>query len=341
MALNLSPGTDPRSGQNTHPEATIRTRPPAKMFAVPVVLFGCGVWSKKNWLPILVQLAQWCLVQLTVVDRWREVPAELATLIQEGVLDYLSWDRFESATGPWSWQIAFVVTSPEAHLRVIRSLVRRVPTLRIVVCEKPCGEDRAQMYAAVEACRRAGVPLFISDHYLLRPSVQQTLKHPHLLRDIGAIVRISAAMNEASATGPAQGVIADMAVHLINVLLMLFPGAEFVPNTAFVAHAMHNSHTNGETYCFCIGRLLMPSGPSVPCELECGKQLEDRKEVLLVGTQGKVLLNLSANTLTISTNNPRSEEVQLQWHPTWSYARLVFLTLSSLTTLPPAPSQQT
>ena len=45
--------------------------------------------EKKNWLPILVQLAKWGLVQLTVVDRWREVPAELATLIQEGVLDYL------------------------------------------------------------------------------------------------------------------------------------------------------------------------------------------------------------------------------------------------------------
>jgi predicted dehydrogenase len=340
MALNLAPGADPQDGQHTryHSETPIL---PATMFAVPVVLFGCGVWSKKHWLPVLVQLAKWCLVHLTVVDRGRDAPSALAPLIQEGVLDYLSWDRFESATLPGLWKIAFVVTSPEAHLRVIRSLVHRVPTLRIVVCEKPCGEDRSQIRAAVEACRRAGVLLFISDHYLLRPSVQHVLRNPHLLRNIGALVRITVALTEASATGPSQGVIADMAVHLLNVLLILFPGAEFVPATAFVAHAMHNSHTDGETYCFCIGRLLMPSCPSVPCELECGKQLEDKKEVSIIGTHGRVLLNLIANTLTISTHNHSSEEVPLQWNPTWSYGRLVFLTLSSLSTLAPAPSQQT
>jgi predicted dehydrogenase len=289
---------------------------------------------------VLAQLATWGVIHLTVVDRAPDAPSELADFLRDGVLDYLSWDHVESASGPWPWQIAFVVTSPEAHLEVIRSLVLRVPTLRMVVCEKPCGANLAQMHAALEVCRRAHVRLWVSDHYLLRPSVQYLLQHPHLLDDLGPLVHITATMNETSPLGPPQGTIGDMAVHLINVLHTLWRGAEFVPETAFVAQARQQPHTAAETYCFCLGHLHIPAFLPVPCELECGKQLEeDKKQVSIIGTHGRVELNLVANTLTIT--NPHAEEVQLQWKkPEWSYARLILQTLSALSTVPPAPSPE-
>jgi len=304
---------------------------PLGIFAVPVALFGCGTWGKKQWLPVLVQLARWGVIHLTVVDRWHVAPAELAALAQEGVLEYRSWDDFEAAVVPYCWQVAFVVTSATAHLHVIRRVVERVPSLQVVVCEKPCGESHAQMAEAVAVCQHAGVRLLVTDHYLLRPPVQYLLKRPHLLRDLGQVVRITAAMNETAHTGPTQSVVADMAVHVLNVLGTLFPGAEFVPETAFLAHALHNAHTDEETYCFCLGQLHLPAAPPVPCTLECGKQLEtDTKELTIIGTHGRVQLNLVANTLTLSTNQ-NSEEV-LQWSPEWFYARVICLTLATLST---------
>lgn len=345
MALTLrtdvigkSPKADSRRAPYTQHSPKAR-KMPTGIFAVPVVLVGCGPWGRKQWLPVLVQLAQWGVIHVTVIDRWPVAPAELAALVQDGALEYLSWDEFVAAAVPGLWQIAFVVTSAKAHLGVIRRLVERAASLQVVICEKPCGESHAQMAEAVEVCQHAGIRLLVTDHYLLRPPVQYLLKHPHLLRPLGPVVRITVAMNETAPTGPGQGVVADMAVHLLNVLCTLFPGAEFVPETAFIAQALHHPHTDEETYCFSVGQLHIPGALPVPCALECGKQLaSDHKALTIVGTHGRVHLNLITNTLTLSTHD-NSEEV-LQWTPDWFYARLICLTLATLSTLPLAPSPQ-
>lgn len=343
MAVNLRtdvggepPGADPRVGQDI-PYSPKARRMPTGIFAVPVALFGCGTWGQKQWLPVLVQLARWGVIHLTVVDRGRVTPTALAALEQEGVLEYRSWDAFEATVVPCLWQVAFVVTSATAHLHVIRRLVELVPSLQVVVCEKPCAESYAQMAEAVAVCQHVGVRLLVTDHYLLRPPVQYVLKHPHLLRHIGEVVRITVAMNETAHTGPAQGVVADMAVHLLNVLCALFPGAQFVPETACIAHALQSPHTDEETYCVSVGQLHIPSALPVPCALECGKQLKsDQKALTIVGTHGRMHMNLIANTLTLST--PHNSEEVLQWNPDWCYARLICLTLATLSTLPLAPS---
>jgi predicted dehydrogenase len=332
------PSTASREGQNM-PHSPKTRQMPTGTFAVPVALFGCGMWGQKQWLPVLVQLARWGVIHLTVVDRGDVAPAALAALAQEGVLEYRSWGAFEAAVVPDVWQIAFVVTSATAHLPVIRRLVERVPSLQVVVCEKPCGESYSQMAAAAAVCQHAGVRLLVTDHYLLRPPVQYLLKYPQILRRIGEVVRITVAMNETAHTGPAQGVVADMAVHLLNVLCTLFPGAKFVPETAFTAQALHHPHTDEETYCFSVGQLHIPGFSPVPCTLECGKQLESNyKALIIVGTHGRMHLNLIANTLTLSLNHA-PEEV-FQWNPDWFYARLICLTLATLSTLPLAPSPQ-
>lgn len=149
---------------------------------MPVVLFGWGEWTRKNWFPILVTLARWGVIHLTVVERWRVAPPELSALEQEGVLTYLPWEScFESTAAPL-WRAAFVVTGASAHAQVIHHLLKKVPSLKVVVCEKPCGENLEQADAIFDACLHLGIVLLVADHYLLRPPVQHLIAYPeHLL----------------------------------------------------------------------------------------------------------------------------------------------------------------
>jgi predicted dehydrogenase len=304
---------------------------PANPFAVPVVLFGWGEWSRQKWFPVLVQLARWGIIKLTVVDQWarQAVPAELSALEEERVLEYSPWDCcFESASRP-EWKVAFVITSASAHAQVIHQLLERAPNLNTIVCEKPCGESLQQAQELFHACQRRSVTLLVADHYLLRPPVQHLLVDPQPLQAIGELIEVRAALNESKTTGPAQGVIADLMIHLLDILLALFPGAQIVPDTASIARAEQNAHIEDETYAVAVGNLFVPNRSPAPCYLECGKQLaEDRKEVTIIGEKAKLHLDLIDNTLSLTTNHKSSKEVHLKWNPTWSYARLILNCLS-------------
>jgi len=311
---------------------------PSSPLAVPVVLFGFGEWSKKHWFPVLANLARWGILSLTVVERWQIIPSELSGLAQEGVLDYLAWESCFESEAALSWKVAFVITSANAHAQVIHRLLEKVSSLKVIVCEKPCGESLNQAQAIFGACQRAGITLLIADHYLLRPPVQHLLIDPQPLLSIGELVQITAAINESKPTGPNQGVIADMLVHLLDVLLAFFPGAQFTPVSAYIAQGLSHAHNGHETYAFAIGRLYIPNRLSVPCYLECGKQLaEDRKAVTFMGREGTLHLDLIGNSLSLTrkkTDHGRdaratfSKGVYLKWNPTWSYARLILKSLS-------------
>lgn len=299
------------------------------LFAVPIVLFGGGEWGRQHWIPILATLARWGIVQLMVVDRWPVAPPELSALSKEGGLQYFPWDTCFESEAAQLWKVAFIITGADAHAQVIYRLLEQTPSLRVIVCEKPCGESFKQIQGVFHACRQAGVILVVSDHYLLRAPVQYLLAHPHLVGAIGQMVYITAKMNESKCSGPCQGVVADMLVHLLDLLLILFPGARFMPTSACVAPALYQAHTTDETYCFCLGNLIVPGSSPITCELECGKQLaEDQKTLNFIGTQGRLDLNLVASSLDLTLNTNHSEEVHITWNPSWSYARLILQSLS-------------
>jgi predicted dehydrogenase len=310
-------------------------------FAMKVVLFGLGEWSQKSWLPILTTLSRWGAIDLTVVDRWPFAPARLSDLIREGVCTYLPWENcFEAGAAP-PWNVAFVITSAVAQFEVTSCLVKHCPNLRVIVCEKPCGVSLEEANAMSEVCTRAKVMLVMADHYLLRPPIQHLIAFPNMLRSIGQIVSIRAALNELKSSGPNQGVTADLMIHLIDLLFSLFPDADFVPSAACMARVQEHPHTTEETYSFCCGSLLIPGHPPIVCELECGKQIKaDRKELHIVGKNGEIHLDLYRNSLTVK-DPVDSEEVYLKWTHEWSYARLVLwcLSLNSLATASSQPTQ--
>jgi predicted dehydrogenase len=306
-------------------------RPP---FAVPVVLFGWGDWSKKAWAAPLVTLARWSVIHLTVVDRWPVVPpgSELSALTDEGVLTYLAWDGLKTDQ---LWEVAFVVTGADSHVPVICRLLEKAQRVRVIVCEKPCGQSLDDAQRLFEACRQIGVVLLMSDHYLLRPPVQYLLANRGLLCQVGELVEIIATLNETKASGPSQGVVADMKVHLLDLLLALFPSAEFIPETAQISRTRTRPHTSEEGYCSSTGWLLIPSRTPVLCRLECGKELAvDQKELTFVGTRGRIHLDLIANSFSMSGR----KEVYLRWTQPWSYGRLIIRALW-LNTSRPARSQ--
>lgn len=305
----------------------------------PVVLFGWGEWSKKSWFPVLVTLARRDVLNLTVVERWQVAPKELSALEQERVLNYLPWESLVKSQVTPIWKVAFVVVNAHNHATVIHWLLEKVKSCTVIVCEKPCGESLEEANAIFDACRRRGIILLVADHYLLRPPVQHLIGNPQPLLSIGEMVQITAVMNESKETGPNQGAITDMLIHLLDLLLILFPGAHFAPDTAYIARARHNAHTEDETYTLAQGSLIH-NRCSVPYQLECGKQLaEDRKELCFVGAKGRLHLDLISNSLTLTLNHESSKEVSLKWSPSWSYARLILkcLTLSSSNQV---PSQQ-
>ena len=111
--------------------------------------------------------------------------------------------------------------------------------------------------------------------------------------------------------------------------------AQCVFDTAALARAANQPHTLEETYTIAMGHVYRPGHPMIPCVLECGKQLpEDRKALFFVGTTGTLRLDLLANTLTLSSRVSPGKEVFRQWHPRWSYARLILQTLAWLGSMP-------
>jgi predicted dehydrogenase len=299
--------------------------------AVPVALFGLGEWSRKNWLPVLVQLARWGVIDLTAVERQAcpERPPEFPSAEQEGVVSYVAWEEFTAVDVTARWQVAYVVTSAVAHHRVIHSLLEHAPNLKVIVCEKPCGESVEQALNIFEACRRRGVALLVADHYLLRPGIQYLLAHPEFLRAVGEPVRVVATINESKGAGPKQGVITDLLVHLVDLLMVLFPGSHFTPDTSYTAQVLDDAPAEHETYIMAVGSLNLPDGSVVHCALEGGKQLAtDNKSITLVGKKGSLHLDLIRNTLTLLLKGEEAKEVLLTWLAHWSYARLILKSLA-------------
>jgi predicted dehydrogenase len=297
--------------------------------AIPAVLLGFGEWSRANWFPVLSKFASWGVIDLTVVER-REYLAEqteLQNLERDGVLHCLAWeDRSESEITA-RWQIAYVVTSAATHQRVIHELLNECPQLKVIICEKPCGESLTQALDIADSCSQREVALFVADHYLLRPGIQYLLTHSELLSVIGKPVRVIARLNESQNGGPKQGVIADLLIHLLDLLLVTFPGTVFRPDVAYTAQAMNVHDPERETYTLAIGQLILPDGSSVDCELEGGKQLDsDNKSLVLIGGEGCLELDLIHHTLILKDAN-RTEVIQ-PCKTQWSYARLILKSLS-------------
>jgi predicted dehydrogenase len=297
---------------------------------IPVVLFGLGEWSREKWFPVLVQLARWRVIHLTVVERTCfEYPKELQDLEREGLGRCLTWENQIISNGDFPWHVAFVVTKAEAHRSVIRALLKQSPHLKTIVCEKPCGESHEQARDIFDACQQRGVSLLVADHYLLRPVIQYMLSHPELICSIGKPMRITARLNEVKGTGPQQGVIADLLIHLLNVLQILFPGAQFVPDAAYLANALNAANTKHETYALAIGHLSMQDGAAVYCEIEGGKQLAtNNKAIVLFGERGILHIDLISNILTLMLKDKQSKERYQPCETQWSYARLILRTLS-------------
>lgn len=294
------------------------------LFPIPIVLFGFGEWSQKRWFPILLVLARWQIIHMTVVDIWEAPPSELAVMESEGVLTYLPFRQLlESAEKQqFLWKFAFVVASSESHLSICQTLIEHAPFLQAIVCEKPWGMNSLKAAEVIAAAEARGIIMMVADHYLLRPPIGYLMKNPGIIRSVGDIKLISAHINERKGLGPhlSVGVVFDLLVHLLDLLAVLFPGGYFEPDASAIGRSF-GAETSKETYCLTIGQYIVPEAQSIPCQLEGGKQLpEDKKDLIIEGTTGVIEINLFSNTLRIINGE---EEVNKQWEQDCTYAKLI------------------
>jgi predicted dehydrogenase len=292
---------------------------------IPCLLIGLGRWGRDRYFPVLVQLARWGVIDLTLVEQYpiSKAPSEVLDLESVGLLRFRNWAAPIEADVAALWQVAFVVTDASSHRLVIRRLLEEAPNLRTIVCEKPCGDSLEQFLDIDADCKRHGVVLVVADHFLLRPAVRFLIANVEWLRSIGTPSSIVASITESGGNGPSQGVIADLAVHLVNILFLLFPGASFTLSHAYLARVVDGTHGRSEDYTLAIGVLNLEGGSTIPCELEVGKRVGDDKSVTIVAPKGRLKLDLIGHRLTLLATGRELQEVILQWEGNWNYGPLI------------------
>lgn len=302
-----------------------------------VALFGLGTWGRLYWAGPLLEMAKQGFVQLTLVDKSSESPwwfrdavaAEVEihvpdlekcceaddltnpTLPDHTILlshEQLRYASSSSIDGLRDLEAAIVVTGAWDHLAVIRSIFAMCPHLTYLICEKPCGDSMLEFIEIYSLCRDAGVQLVVTDHYLLRPNVQTWLSDPEYLVSVGQASVIEAFMLEAKSDGPPdQDANLDMLVHPLNLLHALCPSGRLEPDRVCKGRGLMNPHA-AVTYCFVEGCWVCSEG-RIPCRIEVGKQLEDKKE-LVFGTSE------TPRELQLGSGSPWARGV-------WAYRKLL------------------
>jgi len=266
-----------------------------------VALFGVGKWAHGGWLQTLLDAAEEDLVTLYVVDLKPRIPSHIAEDPRARLATYVPSPQQD---GLPPLDLAVISVPAKRHRDCLLELLPLVRTGGSVVCEKPGGDTLLDYVDMWDACRRRGVDFVVSDHYLVRPNLQQVLEDQHEpLSTQHRIRRIRAYMQERKATGPDQDSDLDMAVHMINVLHVLLPGKAYLPQVARFGAATTHAHVD-ITYAITQGELV-GNGDTMGCQIEVGKQMpRDRKEIIL-------------------ETDSRSLHIDLRNAPHWRYGRIL------------------
>jgi len=254
-----------------------------------VALFGLGYWSKQHWLPPLLQLVKSGHVELYLLDLFEIPPANLDSVLHESFVSYIPWSRQTQLTGI---EVVIVVVPAKEHQRTVREILGSLKQLRYLICEKPAGDSLLDFSQIAYDCIRTATKLIVTDHYLLRPSVQALLRDQDRLKRIRTATTVKAYMLEERAEGPPeQDVNLDMLIHPLDLLHTLFPKSRFNAERSLFARAIDRPHAK-VTYCLTEGGLDY-DGRVIACRIEVGKQLRDDKRIVFTTPADEETLSLA------------------------------------------------
>lgn len=264
-------------------------------------LIGVGKWAHGGWFQTLLDGAGSSLLELSIVDVEASIPTHIAKDPRSHLVTYVSQQEQQSIP---ILDLAVIAVPARRHHECIQRILPRVRPGGSLVCEKPGGNSISEFEDMCDMCRCRNISFAISDHYIVRQTVQAILG-----RECGSAClfdnaqKVHAHMLETQATGPDQDVDLDMTVHMLNLIHILLPNSSFVPEMTAQSQATSASHVD-VTYSISQGVIVI-DGQEIPCQIDVGKQMrEDRKEIIIETAS-------------------ETEVIDLSYAPGWRYDRII------------------
>jgi D-apiose dehydrogenase len=228
-------------------------------------ILGTGYWSR-------YQLAAWRELQgARCVALYNRTRAKAERLAQEFGVPAVYEDpaRLIQSEKP---DFLDIITDVGTHRQFVElAVAHRVP----VICQKPLAPTLADARAMLEACRRAGVPLFVHENWRW----QTPLRELKRVLDTNVVGRLFRARVTYSNSFPVfdnqpflreldQFILTDIGTHILDSTRMLFGEAR----TLFCRTARVHPDIRGEDVATVI--LGMASGATVTCEMSYASRVE-------------------------------------------------------------------
>jgi hypothetical protein len=194
------------------------------------------------------------------------------------------------------------------QLYVFLVLAMRLPLTLVV--EKSWFTCLVVGRAIEQLLRSAPTQVRFADHYLHKSVIRWLLAQdlPHF---IGRVNRIEARLYEppGPVTPPmAMGVLADLAIHLISIVIKLCPGGKTVVDSAFAAQAQSWDFAS-ESF-VSVGGRVETDGRHISFHVEAAKESPvTEKVIVLTGTHGCLRIDIARETATLQQNGAPSRTV--------------------------------
>lgn len=165
-----------------------------------------------------------------------------------------------------------IITDVGTHRRFVElAAAHRVP----IICQKPLAPSLADAQAMLDACRQAGVPLFVHENWRWQTPLRELKK----VLDSGAIGRVFRARLTYANSFPVfdnqpflreleQFILTDIGTHILDTARMLFGEARAL----FCRTARVHPDIKGEDVATVM--LGMESGATVTCEMSYASRVE-------------------------------------------------------------------
>lgn len=228
-------------------------------------ILGTGFWAR-------YQLAAWQQVKgARCVALYNRTPAKAEALAREFDVPGVHGDAAELLRRERP-DFVDIITDVGTHRQFVElAAAHRIP----VICQKPLAPSRADARAMLEACRQAGVPLFVHENWRWQTPLRE-LKHLLNAAPVGRIFRARVTYsnsfpvfdNQPLLRELEQFILTDIGTHILDATRMLFGEAR----TLFCRIARVHPDIKGEDVATVM--LGMESGATVTVEMSYASRVE-------------------------------------------------------------------
>jgi predicted dehydrogenase len=231
-------------------------------------MFGAGFWSR-------FQLAGWRELEgARCVALYNRTVSKAEALAKEFGVPAVYGDP-EELLRKEKLDFVDIVTHPDTHCALVKlAAARSLP----VICQKPMALSLAEAEAMVEACRRAGVPMFVNENFRWQTPIRaarDALKQGRIGRPFRARIQFNFSYpvfdNQPFLRETERFILTDVGSHLLDVARLFFGEAQ----SLYCHTARIHPDIKGEDVATVMMR--MEEGATVLCEMSYATRGEREK----------------------------------------------------------------